>query len=409
MYIEEIVKALLGCKKISKNSYQALCPSHDDNKASLTITDAGDKILLYCHAGCNTSDILKKLGLSEKDLFNNKQNNQKAKLIEEYFYTNENGETLYKVMRFEPKNFVQAKLDKGIWQFNMQNVRYVPYNLENIIKSDIVYFVEGEKDVNNINKLGLVGTTTVGGASSFKKRALEYSKYFKDKIVYILPDNDKSGYKYAEDIRSALNGITKEVKILKLKNEIKDLKEKSDISDVIKKYGKEETLKILEKLKNTDYKDDVFPIDNSNELNAENFSKILDFLGIKLKYNVITKRVCIEGMPSKFATSDLYNILPIYIKDVLKNNGIKVNTNVIEEYILLEISKNNFNPFIELLQNNRWDGKDRINEIYNILNLKEDLYKILVKKWLYQTVSIAFNDLENPYGIDGILTLQVLL
>ena len=404
--IENIIQSLKSCRKTGANSYQALCPAHNDHNASLTITEVEDKILLYCHAGCELKNILNALNLKESDLFKNTSNLIKPQLISEYFYTDENGNKLYKVQRYTPKSFRQAKFCNNEWIYNMNSVRYVLYNLPNVIKSDVVYFVEGEKDVNNINKLGLVGTTTVGGASSFKKRALEYSKYLKDKIVYILPDNDKSGYKYADDIKNALDGIAREVKILKLKNEIKDLKEKSDISDIIEKYGQDETLNILERLKNTDYNENVFPIDNSNQLNAESFSKILEFIGIKLKYNVITKRVCIEGMPSEFATSDLYNILPIYIKDVLKNNGIKVNTNIIEEYIILEISKNNFNPFIELLQNNKWDGKDRINEIYNILNLKEDLYKILVKKWLYQTVSIAFNDLKNPYGIDGILTLQ---
>lgn len=375
-----------------------------DERASLTITEEDNKILMHCHAGCDTNEILSKVGLAEKDLFNNVQ--QKSQIEAEYIYRDENEKLLYKVVRFKPKKFMQAKYVDGEWIYKMSGVRYVLYNLSNVIKSDIIYFVEGEKDADNLNKIGLVATTSVGGASGFKKHALEYSKYLKDKIVYIVPDNDKAGYNYAQNIKNALEGISAEIKILKIKNEIKNLKEKCDISDVLERYGKEETLKILNNLKNKKYKDDTFPISTAGELNADNFSKILDFLEIKIRFNIITKRISIEGLPEAYAKSDLFEILPIYIKDVLINNGIRINTNIIGEYILLEIAKNNFNPFIDFLHSNKWDGKDRISELFDIFHIEKEFHKTLFRKWLYQTVSISFNTLDKPYGIDGVLTLQ---
>lgn len=188
------------------------------------------------------------VGLTEKDLFNNVVS-EKPHIVAEYIYKDEEGSPLYKVIRFEPKSFAQAKYDNGNWVFKMAGVRYVLYNLPNVIKSDVVYFVEGEKDADNLNKIGLVATTTVSGASSYAKRAEEYSKYLKDKTIYVVPDNDKAGYQYAESIKKSLIGLSKEVKILKIVDEIKDFKEKGDISDVIAKYGKEKTLEILENLK----------------------------------------------------------------------------------------------------------------------------------------------------------------
>jgi len=337
-------------------------------------------------------------------LFNNEQ--ERTKLVAEYIYADEENKPLYKVMRFQPKSFVQAKYDNNNWVFKMTNARYVLYNLANVIKADIIYFVEGEKDADNLNKLGLTTTTSVGGAKGFRKHKDSYIQTLKGKTVYIIPDNDKAGYSYAETIKNLLKNIAAEVKILKLKNEIPDLKEKSDISDIIEKYGEEETLRIIDNLQNNDYQDKVFPISTEGELNADNFSKILESLDIKIRFNLITKRICIEGLPKEYSESDLYEILPIYIKDVLKNNGIKVNTNIISEYILLEISKNNFNPFVDFLKSNKWDGKDRINEVFNIFHIEEEFYKTLFRKWLYQTVSISFNTLDNPYGIDGVLTLQ---
>jgi hypothetical protein len=45
------------------------CPAHDDETPSLSVTLAGDKILLKCHAGCKTEDVLRALGLGWEDLF----------------------------------------------------------------------------------------------------------------------------------------------------------------------------------------------------------------------------------------------------------------------------------------------------------------------------------------------------
>lgn len=247
MHIEDIIGRFQDCKKIGEKSYQTRCPSHKDDKASLTITEENDKILLYCHAGCDTLSILNSVGLTEKDLFNNVK--EKPKVVAEYIYKNEKGIPNFKVIRYEPKNFIQARYDNGNWVFKMAGAEYVLYNLPEVIKSDEVYFVEGEKDADNLNKLGLVATTSVGGASGYKKRADIYVNCLKDKVVYIIPDNDKAGYSYAEDVKKSLNGIAKDVKILKLVEEVKDLKEKGDISDIIMKYGKEKTLEILEKLK----------------------------------------------------------------------------------------------------------------------------------------------------------------
>ena len=191
MEIEEIVKGLLECKKINSNSYMAKCPAHNDKRASLSIKESNEKILIHCFAGCKTEDIVKRMGLTMKDLFRekyeNKEKNKRLKIEAEYIYVSENGDKLYKVIRYNPKRFIQARFNNNSnnWDFNMNGVQYVLYNLPNVIKTETIYFVEGEKDADNLNKLGLVATTTVGGASSFNKHALEYTKYLKDKTVYI--------------------------------------------------------------------------------------------------------------------------------------------------------------------------------------------------------------------------------
>ena len=48
---------------------QAQCPAHDDGRASLSITGIDGQVLVYCHAGCDTADVLAALNLAARDLF----------------------------------------------------------------------------------------------------------------------------------------------------------------------------------------------------------------------------------------------------------------------------------------------------------------------------------------------------
>src|SRR5215469_18214181 len=48
----------------------AQCPAHEDRSPSLSITNAESRVLVRCHAGCDTDDVLAGLGLTRADLFN---------------------------------------------------------------------------------------------------------------------------------------------------------------------------------------------------------------------------------------------------------------------------------------------------------------------------------------------------
>lgn len=65
---EEIL-SYFHVKKHYQDKAQCTCPAHEDNHASLTITRGQEKILMHCHAGCHTEDILQAAGLAMADLF----------------------------------------------------------------------------------------------------------------------------------------------------------------------------------------------------------------------------------------------------------------------------------------------------------------------------------------------------
>ena len=56
----------------SKGKWMACCPAHQDKSPSLAITEADDRVLVYCFAGCETSDVIAAIGLNVADLFYDK-------------------------------------------------------------------------------------------------------------------------------------------------------------------------------------------------------------------------------------------------------------------------------------------------------------------------------------------------
>ena len=143
-------------------SFSGLCPSHDDNSASMSITMENDRILLYCHTGCTIDDICTSLGIEKYDLFssNDKTLTNKVpiplKLVKEqkrmkaninadskvvffsskhnknvtesvrYSYINADGKTAYHVIRSDPKDFRPMTPD-GFLDF--EGVERLPYRL----------------------------------------------------------------------------------------------------------------------------------------------------------------------------------------------------------------------------------------------------------------------------------------
>jgi len=67
--IDELLGRLEGVRG-SGGNYVAKCPSHDDRSPSLSVAE-GDNgaVLIHCHAGCETYDILAAVGLGFGDLY----------------------------------------------------------------------------------------------------------------------------------------------------------------------------------------------------------------------------------------------------------------------------------------------------------------------------------------------------
>jgi len=86
------------------------------------------------------------------------------------------------------------------------------------------FIVEGEKDVDNLMRAGLVATCNVAGAKKWRE---EYNPFFAGRHVVIIPDNDEPGSKHAAMVVGHLKPVAASVKLL----ELTGLAEKGDVSD----------------------------------------------------------------------------------------------------------------------------------------------------------------------------------
>lgn len=241
MHIEDFLGRLEGVTK-SANGFQAKCPAHDDNKASLCIhTESDGKILIKCQAGCETPPILGAVGLRLADLFPEQakyeKKAQKAKpvnfnVVAEYTYNNEEGELLYQVCRLDPKDFllrqkVISPTSAG-WEWKANGIRRVLYRLPEVLKAiaegKTIFVCEGEKDVHTIESMGLVATTNPIGAAKWLSG---YTKSLKGADVVIVPDNDGPGRKHAHLVAVSIIGDASRVRVLTLPG----LPPKGDVSD----------------------------------------------------------------------------------------------------------------------------------------------------------------------------------
>lgn len=243
MHLDEILTKFEKPKRVGKG-YQVKCPAHQDRVASLSISNGGGKILLYCHAGCEVQSIVDALGLKIADLFSepkpviSKLSFKGAPVVDIYNYRDANGNLIYRALRNANKNFTQQRLtDAGEWEWNLDGVERVLYRLPELLADDsdqCVFIAEGEKDVNNLVKLGLQATCNSGGAGKFNQD----NSALKGRTVVILPDNDEPGRKHAADVRRKLTGIAAKIAILDLPG----LPEKGDASDWIAAGGTKDEL-----------------------------------------------------------------------------------------------------------------------------------------------------------------------
>jgi hypothetical protein len=228
-----VISKLDGAKVNGRgNQAMARCPGHPDRSPSLSVTKVEDgKVLLKCFAFCETEKVVAALGLSMTDLFpanghgHSRGNGDRPKVVARYTYTDEHGEILYKVERYEPgfdgarKSFAQRPASGKTGKGAMDGVRLVLYGLPDVLKAaanhETIWIAEGEKDVDRLILEGVTATCAPGGAGKWAKVADAVSALSDAGRIVIVADNDEPGYKHAAEIRASLADTVADVTIVR--------------------------------------------------------------------------------------------------------------------------------------------------------------------------------------------------
>jgi hypothetical protein len=194
------------------------CPTHEDAEPSLSVSEGDDgRALVKCHAGCQTETVVSALGLSMADLFVSKPKTSRREIVATYRYRKADGELLFEVLRFEPKEFAQRRPDgNGGHVWNLHGVEPVLFRLPELIKGvaegRTAYFVEGEKDVLAFQKRGHCATCNPGGAGKWRP---QFARIFEGAQVVIVADDDEPGERQALAVAASLEGVAASVSIVK--------------------------------------------------------------------------------------------------------------------------------------------------------------------------------------------------
>ena len=211
-------KEVLGffkVKQLKERTAQCICPAHRDDHASLTISEDNGRILMHCHAGCNTKDILNAVGLKMQDLFEDAKTQQQqgrtepwityletregAKVERAYHFKDLQGRYVFSRIRLEGKRFILGKLVNGQFTYGLDGLDrkktacFYGSSVEDISsaveKGIPVYYCEGEKDVDSMIRNGFVAVTC--GSSADWHPGI--GGLFRGADVVVLEDNDAAG------------------------------------------------------------------------------------------------------------------------------------------------------------------------------------------------------------------------
>lgn len=268
-------------KSIRDNTYRAICPAHQDEKPSLSLTDEGDTLLIHCFAGCKTDDVLSAVGLNIADLYINKKGvsswiNQN--IIANYKYYNDSGKFLFGVEKklIDGKksfHFYHYQGNKKVYKLN--NIHRVLYRLPELIEglkdNNTVFICEGEKDVDTLMNLGLLATTNPAGADNWLS---DFNHYFTAKDVVIMQDNDDAGAKRSKKLLAELNNIAKSIKIITFD----ELQKGGDVTDWLNQgKTKQDLLKLID---DTNFEKKIYTEKETHteKTNLSNFDNVTNFI-----------------------------------------------------------------------------------------------------------------------------------
>lgn len=221
--------------KANGRAWKARCRVHDEKTPSFQISEGRDGRALFKCFGCNAEfmQVVVALGMDLARLFPADSqrpawNSERPLITAEYNYLDAAGEKYLQVLRYSNKEFKQRHWDGKDWVWGLGGRQTILYRLPEVlaaVQAGIpVWVAEGEKDVHTLEGLGLVATTSPGGAGKWKEW---HAAPLYGARVLVLEDNDDPGRQHAEQVLRSLHGKAASLRRIALAG----LPKKGDVTD----------------------------------------------------------------------------------------------------------------------------------------------------------------------------------
>ena len=223
----------IGYIHTAQGKYTTDCP-HCRGDGYLNVVIERDGAKWFCH-NCDEGG---------GDKFEKPENGNLGPIKKTYNYTDENGNLLFQVLRFEPLGQLkQFRQRTGPDQQKCKGVRIVPYRLpeliEDIALDYVIFVVEGEKDVDTLRRHRVPATCNPMGAGKWWP---EFNEILRGADVVICGDNDQPGRAHVNLVANNLHGLVGRLRILDLAKFCQEIEESDDVTDWLQGGGTPEKL-----------------------------------------------------------------------------------------------------------------------------------------------------------------------
>lgn len=255
--VTDALTLVCGAGRSSGGWVKFHCPTHEDKTPSLGVryNTVKGKTTVECFGPCEDTTVLAAASLTIRDLFDDpthgtgrtarrapggssnglvdladrrppaapkpmpngdKSRVQLGPVVGTYVYTDQAGEPVGRVLRYEPKTFRPQVWKPATRRFNFGGFGPVLYRLPQIATAigagETVYLVEGEKDADTAaDHYQVTGTTNAsGGALGHFLPA--HADQLRGAHVVIVADRDATGYGHAAEAAERLTGIAASVR-----------------------------------------------------------------------------------------------------------------------------------------------------------------------------------------------------
>ncbi len=310
-------------------------------------------------------------------------------------WTKQNGEWVSKWL----KNELEESLPKPI--YNIQSLNRKP--------TKPVLIVEGEKTADAGIELfpGFNVISWMGGAGGAKH--VDWTP-LKGQVVYLLPDNDESGYKAMEYIKNSIMNYATElffVDIAKLGVEkgwdIADIEHGNiDFQDVKSFVINTRPIKLIDfdlySYPDLSNSEKPRPLDTT-----ANLKHLLTYFNIKIRWNLMNRSREVIVPDKDFYYEERENIALTHITNIAVIH--QMNIRRIDKHLDFIASEDCYHPICDWILSAPLKEKGIFNKFLTCLKTTNDtLSRILIKRWMVSAVTAAFS--TGDFAPQGVLVIH---